>query len=54
MPAKNRVRRKKAPVEAIFHEADVPDEWKNFVQLNAEMVLKTPSITEQKAPLSGG
>ena len=42
------------PVEAIFHEADVPDEWKDFVQLNAEMVLKTPSITEQQAPLCGG
>lgn len=43
--------RAECPVEAIFHEADVPDEWKDFVQLNAKMALTTPSITEQKAPL---
>ena len=41
------------PVEAIFFEDDVPEEWKDFVQLNAEMALKTPSITERKAPLAG-
>ena len=23
------------PVEAIFHEDDVPDEWQHFIELNA-------------------
>ena len=45
--------RSECPVEAIFQEADVPATWKDFIPLNAEMALKTPSITEQKAPLSG-
>lgn len=40
------------PVEAIFQEDDVPDKWKDFVQLNAEMASKTPPITERKAPLA--
>jgi len=40
------------PVEAIFQEDDVPDEWKDFVQLNAAMALETPTITERKAPLA--
>ena len=40
------------PVDAIFHEDDVPDEWRDFVQLNAEMATKTPSITEKKVPLA--
>ena len=39
-------------MEAIFHEDDVPDEWKDFIELNAQMVLKTPAITERKAPLA--
>ena len=46
--------RSECPVDAIFHEDDVPDEWSDFVQLNAEMVLKTPLITERKAPLANG
>ncbi len=25
------------PVEAIFHEDDVPDEWRGFIDLNAEI-----------------
>ncbi len=45
--------RTECPVEAIFREDDVPEEWKDFVQLNAEMALKTPSITEPKTPLAG-
>jgi len=24
------------PVEAIFEEDDVPDEWKNFIEVNAK------------------
>jgi ferredoxin len=39
------------PVEAIFHEDNVPGEWKGFVMLNAEMSAKTPRITERKETL---
>ena len=39
------------PVEAIFHDDDVPDQWQQFIQLNAEMAAQTPSIVEKKAPL---
>jgi ferredoxin len=42
------------PVEAIFHEANVPAPWARFVQLNAERVstLKTTggNITERQEP----
>jgi ferredoxin len=41
------------PVEAIFPEWDVPDEWKDFIQLNAEMSAKCPPITQKKTPLAG-
>ena len=41
------------PVEAIFLDANVPDEWNNYVQLNAEMAPKCPVITERKEPLAG-
>lgn len=41
------------PVAAIFHEDSVPDQWKSYVALNAEMVEKTPSITTKKPPLAG-
>ena len=44
--------RVECPVEAIYHEDDVPEKWKNFIQLNAEMTTTTPSILEKKAPLS--
>jgi ferredoxin len=46
--------RLECPVEAIFHEDDVPDEWQEFIQLNAEMVLRTSPINERKAPLARG
>ena len=39
------------PVEAIFHEDDVPDEWRGFIELNAEMAPHCPQITEKKEPL---
>jgi ferredoxin len=42
------------PVEAIFYEDNVPAEWREFIQLNAEMVEKTPVITERKKPLCEG
>lgn len=40
------------PVEAIFHEDNVPDEQRSFIALNAEMAAKLPSITEKKPPLA--
>jgi ferredoxin len=43
--------RVECPVEAIFHEGEVPEEWNEFIQLNREMSDKTPSITEKKLPL---
>jgi ferredoxin len=39
------------PVEAIFHEDDVPEEWKSFIQLNAEKAPDCPNITEKLKPL---
>ncbi|MCE9544684.1 MAG: DUF3470 domain-containing protein [Planctomycetia bacterium] len=39
------------PVEAIFPEWDVPAQWREFIQLNAQMAAVTPSITEKKEPL---
>ena len=39
------------PVEAIFHQDNVPEEWKGFIELNAEMAPQTPNITEKKEPL---
>jgi len=41
------------PVEAIFHEDNVPDEWKDYIELNAEMAPQCPKITEKKEPLAG-
>lgn len=32
------------PVEAIFADEDVPEEWKDFVELNAEMAPQCPEI----------
>ncbi len=42
----------RVPVEAIFHEDDVPEGMKEYIQLNAEMAPKCPSITERKKPLA--
>ncbi len=41
------------PVEAIFHEDNLPDEWKNCIELNAVESTKWPCITDQKKPLEG-
>ena len=40
------------PVEAIFLEDNLPEEWRPFTELNAEMALQCPVITEQKEPLA--
>jgi ferredoxin len=39
-------------VEAIFHQDNVPEEWKPFIELNAEMAPQCPVITEKKTPLA--
>ncbi|MEM9102639.1 MAG: ferredoxin FdxA [Pseudomonadota bacterium] len=36
------------PVEAIFEEDDVPEEQKEYIQLNAELAKSWPQITEMK------
>ena len=41
------------PVEAIFHENNLPDEWKEFTVLNREESPKLPVITEHRNPLLG-
>ncbi len=39
------------PVEAIFLDDDLPDEWAEFKDLNAEMASQCPPLTEKKDPL---
>ncbi len=43
------------PVEAIYYEDDVPDDQKQYVQINAEKTLggELPNITEKREPLGG-
>ncbi len=41
------------PVSAIFYEDNVPQEWQQFIQLNAELAPLSPRITERKTPLAG-
>ena len=37
------------PVEAIFHEDNLPEQWKDFTALNAEIwAPQCPVITERK------
>ena len=40
------------PVEAIFYEENVPQEWREFIALNAEMARVMPPITQKKTPLA--
>ena len=40
------------PVEAIFHEDNVPADWKNYIEMNAEMAPKSKVITEKQKPLA--
>ncbi len=40
------------PIEAIFHEDNVPEEWKSYIELNADQAEKCESITEKKTPLA--
>lgn len=38
------------PAEAIFSEDDLPEDQAKFLELNAELSLKWPVLTEQKDP----
>ena len=40
------------PVEAIFQEDHVPEEWRSFIALNAEMAPKSPNINRKQPPLA--
>jgi ferredoxin len=40
------------PVEAIFHEDNVPEEWKEYIAMNAEKAEECEVITEKKEPLA--
>jgi ferredoxin len=40
------------PTEAIFPDESVPEEWRDFIALNAEMSRVCPSITQRKTPLA--
>ena len=42
------------PVEAIFYEENVPSQWHEFIQLNAEMSRVMLPITQKKAPFASG
>ena len=39
------------PVEAIYLDENVPEEWHQYIELNAEMASKCEVITEKKTPL---
>jgi ferredoxin len=41
------------PVEAIFHEDNLPEQWKGYAALNAEMAKQSPNIVEKQDPLEG-
>ena len=36
------------PGEAIYHEDDVPEKWREYIELNREMSAQCPTITEKK------
>ena len=40
------------PVEAIYHEDNVPEVWKDFAALNREMAAFCPPITDRREPLA--
>ena len=39
-------------VEAIYYEDDVPEKWREYIDLNREMSAVCPQITERKTPLA--
>jgi len=39
------------PTKAIFAEDALPEPWKDYLELNAELARKWPNITDKKAAL---
>jgi ferredoxin len=39
------------PVEAIYLDENVPEEWREYIELNAEKSAECEVITEKKTPL---
>ena len=39
------------PVDAIFHEDEVPKQWRDFIQLNRQMSEKSPNIRHKRQSL---
>jgi ferredoxin len=39
------------PVDAIYLDEDVPDQWQEYIERNAEMAPKCEVITEKRTPL---
>ena len=40
------------PVDAIFAEGDVPDQWVEYIELNTRLSVDWPEITQQRDPLA--
>jgi ferredoxin len=45
--------RVECPVDAIFHEDEVPEAWAGFVELNRVMAATCPPLVDRKEPLAG-
>ncbi len=41
------------PVEAIFAEADVPEQWKEWIPVNKNLAPVSTQITQKKDALAG-
>lgn len=41
------------PVGAIYKEADVPEHYKNYIQINADECSKYPTIGAKQDPMPG-
>ena len=39
------------PVNAIYADVDVPEQWKSYIELNTQESPKFPVINKQKDPL---
>ena len=42
------------PVEAIFTDENIPEQWTDYIALNADFVMQDPATTEKKEPLAEG
>ncbi|MDQ2078037.1 ferredoxin FdxA [Marinimicrobium sp. ABcell2] len=39
------------PIDAIYEESDLPEEYADFIQINAELAKQWPEITATQDPL---